>query len=112
MKKKIYIASPYTLGDIGANIKAQMDATEELYKLGFAVYAPVVHMHFQHIAYQHDWNFWMSQCYEWLEVCDAVLRLKGVSEGADLEMKYAESKGIPVFRSIVDLEYYFKNKNV
>ncbi len=109
-KKKIYIASPYTFGDVGINVKTQQDATEDLYKLGFAVFAPVVQFHYQHIAHPHDYNFWMKHCYEWIDVCDALLRLPGVSEGADMEEKYAESIGIPVFHNLVDLEYYFKIK--
>ena len=109
-KKKVYVASPYTRGDVGENIKMQLDATEDLYKLGFTVYAPVVTLHHQHIAYPHDYNFWMRMCYEWLEVCDAVLRIGGYSEGADMEVEYANKLGIPVFNNLIDLEYYFKNK--
>ena len=108
--KKIYLASPYTLGDLAVNVKTQMDATEELYKAGFAVYAPIVHMHFQHLVHPHDYNFWLKMCYEWLKSCDAILRLPGVSEGADLEEREAGRLGIPVFHNMVDLEYYFKNK--
>lgn len=112
MRKKIYIASPYTKGDVAQNIKKQMDATEELYKLGFAVYSPIVSTHFQHMVYPRDYNFWMSVDYEWVEACDALLRLPGDSDGADMEMEHAERKGIPVFRHIVDLEEYFRVKHV
>jgi hypothetical protein len=35
-----------------------------------------------------------------LQHCDAVLRLAGASKGADNDVKIAEARGIPVYRSI------------
>jgi hypothetical protein len=35
-----------------------------------------------------------------LQHCDAVLRLAGASKGADNDVKIAETRGIPVYRSI------------
>ena len=34
-KIKVYIASPYTLGDVAVNVKNQIDAANELLELGY-----------------------------------------------------------------------------
>jgi len=110
MRIKVYLASPYTMGDTAKNVKAQIDATNDLYLLGFNVFSPLVGTHFQHMVYPKDYNFWLSLDYEWISVCDCVLRLEGISEGADLEVEHAKRIGKKVFSDIVDLEYYYLNK--
>jgi len=47
---------------------------------------------------------------EWLRIdaafvarCDAVLRLKGISTGADLEVAIAEKLGIPVYHTLDEI---------
>lgn len=39
---KVYVASPYTLGDVAVNVKAQMDAADKLISLGFAPFVPLL----------------------------------------------------------------------
>ena len=39
---KVYIASPYTIGDKLQNIERQMEAANTLINLGFAVYVPLL----------------------------------------------------------------------
>ncbi len=38
-----------------------------------------------------------------LEKCDAVLRLEGVSAGADNDVKLAQERGLPVYFSLADV---------
>ncbi|MFS0734724.1 DUF4406 domain-containing protein [Microbacterium sp. 1P10UB] len=38
-----------------------------------------------------------------LQRCDAVLRLPGASKGADQDVAIAESRGIPVYRSLAEV---------
>ena len=38
-----------------------------------------------------------------LQQCDAVLRLEGASQGADQDVRIAEARGIPVYRSIDEI---------
>ncbi|MFC9559365.1 DUF4406 domain-containing protein [Agromyces sp. NPDC056965] len=38
-----------------------------------------------------------------LQHCDAVLRLEGASHGADQDVRIAEARGIPVYRSIDEI---------
>jgi hypothetical protein len=46
---------------------------------------------------------WMEVDLPWVKVCDAVLRLPGMSVGADIETAFAAENLIPVFHSIEDL---------
>lgn len=104
---KVYIASPYTLGDVAVNVKLQLDVYDELMNLGFAPYAPL-YSHFQHMAHPRPYTDWINMDFIWVKVCDCVLRLGGVSTGADNEVKLAEELGIPVFYNIEDMIKHFE----
>lgn len=106
---KVYIASPYTLGDVAANVKRQIDCADELMNLGFAPFAPL-YSHFQHMTHPRTYDEWMAVDFEWVEACDCLLRLDGESKGADLEVKHATTFGKKVFYSIEDLVNHY-NKN-
>ncbi|MCP3929320.1 MAG: DUF4406 domain-containing protein [Bacteroidetes bacterium] len=99
---KVYIASPYTLGDTASNVKLQMDTTEELFSKGFAPFTPLYY-HFQQIAHPRPEQHWIKIGLEWIKVCDAVLRLPGKSKGADGEVAFAGTLNIPVFYSVEEL---------
>ena len=101
--KKVYIASPYTKGDVAINVKRQLDAADQLMDSGFAPYVPLL-SHFQHIAHPRDYHDWVKLDMEWMSVCDCVLRLDVDSVGADAEVKEAKRLGIPVYFSIADIE--------
>lgn len=103
---KVYIASPYTLGDVAANVKLQLDTVDELMNKGFAPFAPL-YSHFQHMAHPRPYEDWVKIDLEWVKVCDCVLRLDGESKGADGEVKYAKELGLPVFYSIDELSQYY-----
>lgn len=51
---------------------------------------------------------WIDYDLEIVARCDAVLRFPGDSAGADMEVKYANEHGIPVFYTTRDL-YEWKN---
>lgn len=105
---KVYIASPYTLGDVAVNVKVQMDVANELMDLGFAPFAPL-YSHFQHIAHPRPYMDWIKIDLEWVKVCDCVLRLEGESSGADGEVKFANELNIPVYYSFEELVEAYKN---
>ena len=104
---KVYIASPYTMGDIAVNVKLQIDTVDELINGGFAPFAPL-YSHFQHMAHPRDYHDWIKLDLEWVSVCDCVLRLGGESSGADGEVAYAQELMIPVFYSIEALKLFYK----
>lgn len=102
MKIKVYIASPYTKGDVAVNVKRQIDCVDELMTLGYAPLAPL-YSHFQHMAHPRPYADWIAIDLEWIPVCDVLLRLDGESSGADGEVAHAESCGVPVVFSVAEL---------
>jgi len=100
--KKVYIASPYTLGDVAQNVRRQIDAADTLMKYGFAPHVPLL-SHFWHFVHPHLHSEWLEQDIVWLKSCDYVLRLDGESTGADKEVEIALANDIPVFYLFGDL---------
>ena len=103
---KVYLASPYTKGDVAVNVKVQIDMVDELMNLGFVPFCPL-YSHFQHMVHPRPYQDWIAIDLEWLPVCDCVLRLAGESSGADGEVKLANELGIPVFYSVVEMQAYY-----
>jgi hypothetical protein len=103
---KVYIASPYTIGDVAVNVKRQMDCADELMTLGYAPFIPLL-THFQHIAHPRKYQDWVELDLEWLLSCDCLLRLDGESIGADKEIDMAKIYKKPVYYSIEELKAGF-----
>ena len=101
-KFKVYIASPYTIGDAGSNVKKQMDCAHLLMDCGFIPFAPLM-SHFLHMNRPRPYEEWMEWDFEWVKSCDALLRLSGTSPGADREIFCAETNNIPVFYTLDSL---------
>lgn len=96
-KKRIYIAGPYTQGDVVLNVRNAIMCGNNLRALGFTPFIPHL-SHFWHMLIPHtDIHYWYEYDLEWLDVCNAVFRLPGESVGADREVAYAKEHGIPVF---------------
>lgn len=99
---KVYVAGPYTKGDVAVNVKNAMDVANDLIEIGCAPFIPHL-FHFQHIAYPHEYDTWLKIDMEWLRQCDIVLRLPGESKGADLEVERARQLGKHVYRSVDEI---------
>jgi nucleoside 2-deoxyribosyltransferase len=100
--KRIYIAGPYTQGDVAHNIRNAYEAANALADAGFAPFVPH-HTHFWHMMFPRPYAEWLRLDLAFLSCCDAVLRLPGLSQGADGEVAAAKSLGIPVFTDIRQL---------
>ena len=99
---RVYIASPYTVGDQALNVRRQIDCFQDLADQGFAPFVPLA-THFIHMIHPRSYEDWMSYDFEWIQQCDCVLRLDGVSLGADREVEFAKNLGIPVYYSIDEI---------
>ena len=97
--KIIYIAAPYTKGDVAVNVKTTMDIANKLMDLGYAPFCPHL-SHYLHINNPRPYQDWINMDNEFVRVCDALLRLDGDSSGADAEVILAKELGIPVFYNI------------
>lgn len=99
---RIYVAGPIKKGDRTENIRRGIEAGEQLHAAGYVVFIPHLNEMWE-ANYKHTWAEWLSHDLEWVSVCDAVYRISGESEGADLEARFAVSRGIPLFTDRAEL---------
>lgn len=100
--RRVYIAGPYTHGDVQRNVENALIVADMLLREGYAPYVPHLSHYWKHLS-PHTYEEWLALGIAYLEVCDAVVRLPGYSPGADLEVAYAKERGIPIFRSVEEL---------
>ena len=103
---RVYVAGPIGADDDGRadRIAAGVGAAARLLVAGVAPFSPhlwaAAGCNADGLAnYEH----WMRYDFAFLDVCDAVLRLPGVSPGADREVARAHGRGLPVFHSEAEL---------
>lgn len=101
-KIKVYISSPYSLGDKLNNVRNSLSVSNELINNGFVPIAPLL-FHFQDMIFPQKYDKWLEICRVLLTTADCVLRLPGESSGADIEVQDAIELGIPVYYSIDDI---------
>lgn len=101
--RRVYIAGPYSKGDVAQNVKKAMDFANDLINLGFAPFCPHL-THFLHMNNWQPYEKWLEIDAEFVKVCDAVLRISGDSSGADKEVELAKSLNIPIYFSIEELK--------
>jgi len=109
MIARIYVAGPYTGGDVAVNVRNAYEAADRLADLGFAPFVPHA-THFWHMLFPRPYEFWLDLDNQFLPCCGAVLRLPGASTGADKEVQLAQRLGIPVFTEVDDLAKHFGDR--
>ena len=92
----VYIASPYTKGNTANNIRRQIEIAEKLNEFGMTPFVPLL-SHLWHLMSPHEHEYWMQLDFQYIQKCDAFVRLSGESSGADREVNYALGIGIPVY---------------
>jgi hypothetical protein len=98
----VYIASPYTKGDVAENVRYSLQVANTIMEWGAIPFAPLL-SHFWHLMFPHPYEFWMKMDFEWIKRCNCLLRLPGESKGADMEVEFAKENGIPVYYSMKEL---------
>lgn len=91
----VYVAGPYTKGDVAVNVRNAIFAGDALLKAGAVPFIPHL-THFWHLQCPGEYVQWIDYDLAFLPLCDAVLRLPGESHGADGETDAASRIGIPV----------------
>lgn len=103
MKKKlVYIACPYTLGDVAVNVHNAIQAANKGVELGAIPYIPIW-THFWHLVTPKPWEFWIEMDEYFVSLADIIWRLPGESKGADLEVAQALNEGKAVVYSESEL---------
>ena len=110
MIARIYVAGPYTKGDVAVNVRNAYEAASRLADLDFAPFVPHG-THFWHMLFPRPYEFWLDLDNQFLPCCEAVLRLPGESAGADKEVQLAQTLGLPVFTDFSSLVKYFENQS-
>lgn len=98
----MFVAGPYTAGDVAQNVKRAIDAADRMMSMGLAVFVPHL-SHFQHMIHARPYAHWTANDNEMLRRCDALFRLPGLSVGADDEVRLALALGLPVFYTWTEL---------
>jgi hypothetical protein len=104
---KVYVAGPYTKGNVEQNVLNAIDASSELISIGLAPFCPHL-SHYVDQIHPHSWKQWMDIDIEFLIDCDIVLRIPGESKGADFEVNEAHKLGMLVVYSIDEIKAIFK----
>jgi len=102
-KKIVYIAAPYTNGDVAENVRKVITVADKLVELGYLPFVPHL-THFWHIISPKPKEFWLELDLAFLPFCDYLLRLPGESSGADNEVLRAMELHIPVCFNLMELE--------
>ncbi len=100
--QKIYIAGPYTKGDVADNVRVAVFQGNYAALLGHYPFIPHL-SHFWHFLQPHGYEFWIGQDMAWLELCDAILTIPGESSGADKEVERAKELGLIIYKSVFDI---------
>ena len=103
---RIYVAGPYTKGDVAENVRKAIEVGNNLRALGHTPYIPHL-THFWHMIYPHEYQYWMDLDIEWLLQCDALFRIPGESAGADIEVEIAGKYDLLIYTSYLGIP---KNK--
>lgn len=93
----VYIAGPYSQDDQVLNTRAAVLYAEALEKdANVGVVIPHLSM-LWHTISPADYFVWLQRDLIALSRCDALVRIPGDSRGADNEILFAQSRGIPTF---------------
>jgi nucleoside 2-deoxyribosyltransferase len=98
----VFVSGPYAHPDPVDNTRNAILAARDIRAAGFTPYLPHTTL-LWHIVDPHPVEYWYQLDLEWLERCDALIRLPGASAGADAEVAFAAERGIPVFLSMDSL---------
>lgn len=99
---RVYVAGPYSADPDGCT-RAAITVGDQLADAGYAPYVPHL-SHFWDAQHPRGYEQWMALHLPWVEAADVVLRIPGVSAGADREVTHARRCGVPVVYSVAELE--------
>ncbi|KKN04702.1 hypothetical protein LCGC14_1094750 [marine sediment metagenome] len=106
---RVYIAGPYTNGDIAENIRRIIEVAERVVEAGHIPFVPHL-FHLWHLMSPHKYEYWMALDQSWMGACDAFIALDlgedawGDSQGTQEDVNMADQLGIEVY----SVEEFFK----
>ena len=97
----VYVAGPMSVGDVEQNVRLGIDAASALLSSGFYPFVPHLSYYWESVS-SFPYETWLGLDFGWLKKCDAIIRLPGMSEGADREMIEAKRLGLVRWKMGVD----------
>ena len=94
-KPLAYVAGPIS-GDPFGCVRQAAAAFCELRALGFVPFLPQLSV-LHEMVDPHPYETWLAYDFDVIERCDVLVRLAGVSPGADHEVEHALEHGVLVF---------------
>lgn len=107
--KYIYLSHPITKNNPFHNVNRAVRYAAYLHEKGYVVMVPGLSVLYDMI-HPTEYEEYMRWDFAWIERCDCLIRLSGESAGADREVKYALSLGIPVFMGTKNFLMYMVEK--
>ncbi len=98
----IYVAGPYTTGDVAQNVHSAILCADDIIKKGHTPYIPHL-THFWHLISPKPYQFWLDYDLKFLPKCDSLYRAPGLSKGADKEVSLAQKLGMPIYFNFEDI---------
>ena len=91
----VYVAGPYSQGDVAVNVRNAMEDGIKFNDAGH--YAVIPHLtHFLHMVSPRPYEYWIDLDNRIIPSCTAIHRIKGDSPGADKEMELAKKLGLKI----------------
>jgi len=100
MTKLVYIAGPYTEGVWEYNLRNVIDTAEAVYNAGHVPFIPHTMTTLWALLHPKQKESWLEIDLRILEECDTLIRLDGESEGAEVEVDFAQENGIDVYEGV------------
>ena len=97
--KRVYVAGPISKEPCEGVRRACLTA-DRLIAEGHYPYVPHLDRLWAFISGEKPYEQWLRLDFEWIRVCQAIVRCPGESAGADREIAFAKSIGIPVYYSV------------
>lgn len=96
-KPFIYIASPYTKGDVAINTRFQMQLFDELMNSGLVWPVAPLWSHFQHLAFPRPYKDWIEYDLALLPRMDACLRMNASYQGVNTPYQESGRRHVDYF---------------
>lgn len=119
-KPIVYIASPYTRGDVAVNVWFQCKTFDQLLSDGRVIPVAPLWSHFQHTVFPRPYEDWIKYDQSLLHLYDCCLRLEArhesmayhqhESKGADAEVEAFRTMNKPIFSSIGELVAWVESR--
>ena len=93
---RVYIAGKYSGGEQAELVREAVLVGLAVFREGHVPFIPHLY-HFAHYLCPMPYEAWMTLDLSWLAVCDCLIRLPGVSPGADREVERARQLDMQVF---------------